>query len=116
LFALLSADVASCVYPDDKEIDITSGPLLVARGSGSDISVSDHEDADTRICLHVQDAIKKDLSALWSVQLTICCCDIPDVVALLTTLASAFKLWVEFGKGKTLRYTLFIFRLRRILQ
>ena len=73
MFALLSADVASCVYPDDKEIDITSGPLLVARGSGSDISVSDHKDADTRICLHVQDAIKKDLSALWSVQLTICC-------------------------------------------
>ena len=38
------------------------------------------------------------------------------VVALLTTLAYAFELWVEFGKGKTLRYTLFIIRLGRILQ
>ena len=104
LFTLFSEAVATCDYQEGKEVNITAGQRVFVRGSGTEMQVTNHEEADTRICLHVQDALRKGAaSVIVSTVDTYIVVILLDVFTVLTAITSSFKLWVEFGKGKTLR-------------
>lgn len=105
LFALLSDDLSKVEYRDTKEVYITKGKNVIAVGSGTEMPSSDQEEADTRMCLHVQDAIEKG-----AMNIVVSTVD-TDVVVIfiglfpkLTSLNDEIQLWIEFGKGKYLRY------------
>ena len=59
LFALLSDTVSAFTYPPGKEIYITSGQSVVSKTELQKMLPSNHEEADTRMCLHVADAVHK---------------------------------------------------------
>jgi len=105
LFTLLTAEVASSEFPDGKEIYITAGNSVVVKGTNRVMQNSNHEEADTRMCLHVQDAVQKGV-----LNIVVSTVDTDVVLILLGIFCHLrrqnpiFQLWVEFGKGKTLRY------------
>ena len=53
--------LSDCVdlYPDyaDRQVYITKGQSVINKGLGDTMDISDNEEANTRICLHVLDAI-----------------------------------------------------------
>ena len=57
LFAFLSNKIASIDCPDGKEIIITCGATVILRGTERSMPQCDHEEADTRLLVHMQDAI-----------------------------------------------------------
>lgn len=59
LFRLLSADVAKAIFPENKEVYATLGESVVTSGSSETMPNTDHEEADTRVCLHILDALKR---------------------------------------------------------
>ena len=56
LFAFLSSRIASSECPDGKKIIITSGITVVGTDADHHMPDCDHEEADTRILVHLQDA------------------------------------------------------------
>ena len=69
LFALLTSRVSNFQFPENKEVNITSDEFVVTSRGSSDMQRCDHEEADTRIAVHVQHALDKGckqvLSAHW---------------------------------------------------
>ncbi|XP_046544723.1 uncharacterized protein LOC124254923 [Haliotis rubra] len=63
LFELLTGGVAGFTYETGKNVFITSG-RNVSSNSSEVMNPSDHEEADTRICLHVEDVLKKGGSSV----------------------------------------------------
>ena len=57
LFAFLSKKIANVNCPEDKEIIITSGAAAILRGTDPSMVPCDHEEADTRLLIHLQDAL-----------------------------------------------------------
>lgn len=105
LFALLTNVVDGNEYPADKAVYITSGPEVVSKGSGDPMEASDHEEADSRMSLHIADALKKGAETVMVSTVD------TDVVVILTgiffDLVDKFpkvQLWVAFGKGKHFRF------------
>lgn len=105
LFALLTEDVAATDYPPDKVVHITAGQSVVTKGDSDQMPVSDQEEADTRMCLHVADAAKKGARVIM-----VSTVDTDVVVILigiyfqLVKMYITLQLWVAFGKGKNFRY------------
>ena len=58
MFALLTKDVPDFDYPQGKQVFITARASVVSKGSVNPMPMTDHEEADTRICLHVEDALQ----------------------------------------------------------
>ena len=46
-----------CDYQADKEVNIIFDRTVVSKGSSDPMPEADHEEADSRICLHVHDAV-----------------------------------------------------------
>ena len=59
VFALLSEEVANHVHPPEKWVYITSGERVLSNQPGCTMDKSDHEEADSRISLHVHDTLRK---------------------------------------------------------
>jgi len=59
LFALLTSRVSNFQLPENKEVNITSDESVVSSRGSTDKQRCDHEEADTRIGLHVQHALNK---------------------------------------------------------
>ena len=59
LFALLTSRVSNFQFPENKEVNITSDESVVTSRGSSDMQRCDHEEADTRIAVHVQRALDK---------------------------------------------------------
>ena len=57
LFNFLSNKVALTECPDGKQIFITSGTAVISRGTSRSMPLCGHEEADTRILFHLQDAL-----------------------------------------------------------
>ena len=57
LFEFLSNKVADMNCPTSKEIVITSGSIVVIRGSSRSMEPCNHEEADTRLIVHLLDVI-----------------------------------------------------------
>ncbi|KAJ8037689.1 hypothetical protein HOLleu_18575 [Holothuria leucospilota] len=87
--------------PDDKEIFITSGRSVIGAGCNHRMMECDHEEADTRIMVHLQDALENG-----SIVCQVRTVD-PDVIVILIgkfhhllTLNPDANIWVAFGTGK----------------
>lgn len=58
LSAFLSEKVATAKFPDGKVVVITSGQNVLIRGMDHSMPDNDHEEADTKILLHLQNALQ----------------------------------------------------------
>ena len=103
LFLLLASYVVSMVIPDDKEPYTTSGESVLSstnRMNLTNLAPCTHEEADTRLMVHVLDA-----SCCGHRRLMIRTSD-TDVVVLAVSIVSkipAEDLWVAHGTGKHLQ-------------
>ena len=105
LFALLTEEVSAYEYPVDKEVYITSGQSVVSKGSSEPMPATDHEEADSRMCLHIADALQKGAK---TVMVSTVDTDVEVILAGiffdLQEKHPDVHLWVAFGKGKHFRY------------
>ena len=62
LFKFLSGKVISFKYPDNKEVFFTDCPFLLTNSTTQSMQQCNHEEADTRLVIHLIDALKKGLS------------------------------------------------------
>lgn len=65
LFALLTSRVSNFQFPEDKETNITSDESVISSRGSTDIKRCDPEEADTRIAVHVQNALNKGCSQVF---------------------------------------------------
>ncbi|KAG0710799.1 hypothetical protein GWK47_022057 [Chionoecetes opilio] len=105
LFALLSKEVANHVYLPEKWVYITSGERVLSNQPGCTMDMSDHEEADSRISLHVYDTLRKGATSILVRTVD------TDVVVILVgvfyCLVNRYPdldLWVGFGAGRHFRY------------
>ena len=105
LFAFLTSKVAQFTWPPAKAVYVTSGQAVVCIGDSIPMQNCNHEEADTRIVVHVLHALKQG-------EQTICVRIVDtDVVVIL---AGTFHdlvatqpladIWVAFGMGKNCRF------------
>ncbi|KAG0724638.1 hypothetical protein GWK47_040164 [Chionoecetes opilio] len=105
LFQFLSDKVGSNDWPDGKEVFITSGTDVISRGSDHSMPRCDHEEADTRIVVHLKDALDKGCTTC-----LVRTVDTDVVVILigkyhsLTSQHQMAAIWVAFGTGKNFMY------------
>ena len=59
LFSLLTEKVKDFQFPENKDVNITSGENVFSSSKSSDMQRCDHEEADTRIAVHVLHALSK---------------------------------------------------------
>lgn len=105
LFAFLTDKIASTEWTEGKEIFATSGISVIARGTGQSMGSCDHEEADTRMLVHLQDAL--DTSSTTCLVRTV---DTDVVVIIigkfhaLTANHPAADIWIAFSSGKNFVY------------
>ena len=101
LFSFLSNKIATAVCPEEKEIIVTSGTSVILLGTSRSMETCDHEEADTRLLIHLQDGLLNGFSSF--VVRTV---DTDVVVILLgkfhhlISLCQNVNIWVAFGTGK----------------
>ena len=101
LFDFLSGKLSSFEYPVGKEVYVTSGTEVLSKGTDQQMDTCDHEEADTRLLVHIVDAIQKGHS-----NCLIRTIDTDVIVILvvkffyLLSLNPNINIWVAFGKGK----------------
>ena len=101
LFDFLSGKLSSFEYPVGKEVYVTSGTEVLSKGTDQQMHTCDHEEADTRLLIHIVDAIQKGHS-----NCLIRTIDTDVIVILvgkffyLLSLNPNINIWVAFGKGK----------------
>jgi hypothetical protein len=102
LFALLSEKVRYLSCPEDKVVVITAGEDVIS--SGPPMPSCNHEEADTRIIVHVIEALQRGAK-----NISIRTVDTDVVVILvghffeLHDVYGHFEIWVAFGMGKNFR-------------
>ena len=103
-FNFLSKKVSLTGFPDDKQIFIISGTTVIGRGASHSMQLCGHEEADTRILVHLQDAL-----ANGSTTCLVCTVDTDVVViiigklcALLTKHPTADMYGLPLGLARTL--------------
>ncbi len=84
-----------------------TGSHVICKGSHTaSMGVSDHEESDTRICIHIQDALQKGAKKILLRTVD------TDVIVMLAghfflqSTYPDFDIWVAFGTGKIIRYLL----------
>ncbi|KAK1893790.1 putative pseudouridine transporter, partial [Dissostichus eleginoides] len=83
LFTFLSSKIASIAWPVGKQVFITSDVRVVGTDTTHFMLPCNHEEADTRIMIHLHDALEHGSS---------------------TCLYPAADIWVAFGTGKNYTY------------
>ncbi|KAG0721701.1 hypothetical protein GWK47_045906 [Chionoecetes opilio] len=107
LFQFLSEKIVSTTFPDGKQVFATSGASVVCSGTDHSMPPCDHEEADTRIVVHLQDALESGCTTCLVRTVD------TDVLVILIGkyhfLASKYPsadIWVAFSSGKNfLSYT-----------
>ncbi|KAK3737069.1 hypothetical protein QZH41_013876, partial [Actinostola sp. cb2023] len=100
LFLLLANYVVAMAIPDGKELYSTAGESVLSSSNRSDMTILSpctHEEADTRLMVHVLDA------SLCGHRRIMIRTNDTDVVVLAVSIAStipAEELWVAYGRGK----------------
>lgn len=105
LFALLSQEVAEEMFPQGKELYITAGTSVITRGSDQLMGDCTHEEADTRIVVHLLHALQTDAKRI--VVRTVDTDIIVILIGQFFRLIQCFPemdLWVAFGVGKGFSY------------
>ena len=106
LFAFLSEKVATANFQEGKAVVITSDKTVISRGGEvPDMPLNDHEEADTKIVLHLMNALKGGSSTCLVRTVD------TDVVVILTgklsklqSICPTASIWVAFGTGKHFTY------------
>ena len=103
LFALLTSKVIEFVCPPSKVVYVTSGECVIS--AGSDMTNYNHEEADTKVVVHILNALEQGMKSV-----KVCTVD-TDVVIIL---AGAFyelcqtqplaDIWIAFGMSKKYRF------------
>lgn len=105
LFAFLSSKIAVVNCPQNKEVVITSGTTTIHRGTDRSMAPCDHEEADTRLLIHLQDALQNGCT-----NCLVRTVDTDVVVILigkfhhLITICQDVNVWVAFGTGNNFTY------------
>ena len=105
MFGFLSREVTHLPLSDDKEMYATHGSEVLcfpAQCYLTRLAPCSQEEADTRLLLHVADAVQKGRSK----DVTICTVD-TDVVLPAVALfdkTAADELWIALGTGSSFRY------------
>jgi len=105
LFAFLTSRVSNFQFPENKEVNITSDESVVSSRSSTDIQRCDHEEADTRIAVHVQHALNKGYSQVFvrTVDTDVLVKMIGIFHALIALYPSA-TIWIGLGMGKYVQH------------
>jgi hypothetical protein len=104
LFHFLSLHVTAQVFSAGKQVIVTDGSHVISSPAGvhDALDPCSHEEADTRMLLHVADAVKNGHTRVMIRTVD------TDVVVLAVACFSRFtgiaELWVAFGVGKHLRF------------
>ena len=106
LFAFLCKHAVQTVLENGKEIYSTNGEDVLVSGAGNvttDLAQCTHEEADTRIMLHVADQLKQGHS-----KIQIRTVDTDVVILAVATVQQLSpdleELWIAFGNSKNYRY------------
>ena len=101
LFTFLTVKVAEYIFPPSKFVYITSGKSVVCIGSSNPMLDCNHEEADTRIIVHVSHALQTSMQTIKVRTVD------TDVVTILigafydlTAIQPQADIWVAFGMGK----------------
>ncbi|KAG1707488.1 Amiloride-sensitive sodium channel subunit gamma [Nymphon striatum] len=105
LFSFLSDIIATAELPSGKVVAITCGEKVEMNGGVHLMETCDHEEADTRILIHLQDALQHGATTclVRTVDTDVIVILIGKFYYLLTICPSA-EIWVAFGTGKDFRY------------
>ena len=104
LFAFLTTKVAEFSFPPSKVVHITSGESVVSCNSAR-MPDCNHEEADTRIVVHVQHALEHGEKMI-----KVRTADSDVIVILigvyfdLVLIQPSAEIWVAFGTGKNFRF------------
>ncbi|KAK5916100.1 hypothetical protein CesoFtcFv8_001632 [Champsocephalus esox] len=101
LFTFLSSKIASTAWPVGKQVFITSGVRVVGTDTSHFMLPCNHEEADTRIMIHLLDALEHGL--VRTVDTDVVVILIGKFHTLLTKYPTA-DIWVAFGTGKSYTY------------
>jgi hypothetical protein len=103
--AALTSKVEDFACPPGKSIFITSGESVIAIGSNSSMQNCNHEEADTRVVVHILHALRQGNK---TIQVRTVDTDVITILvgALheLTTVEPLADIWVAFGMGKNYRF------------
>ncbi len=105
LFTFLSSKIANMKCPERKKVVTTSDATALILGSNQSMGPCDHEEADTRLLIHLQDALQNGCTTC-----LVCTVDTDVVVILigkfhhLLTLCPDVNVWAAFGTGKSFTY------------
>ncbi len=105
LFQFLTDKIASSECPADKEIYIKSGTAVVNRGNSHCMGPCNHEEADTRLLIHLLDALKKGAAKclVRTVDTDVIVILIGKYYSIISRYPAA-DIWVAFGSGKNFIY------------
>ena len=105
LFYFLTFEAAKFTYPLGKAVYITSGESVISIGSSNSMPNCNHEEADTRIVVHILHALQQGIK-----KVKVRTVD-TDVVIILTGVFCELvetqllaDIWVSFGIGKNYRF------------
>ena len=105
LFTFLSEKIASTAWPDGKQVFITSGIRVVGTERSHSMLPCNHEEADTRIMIHLLDALEHGASTclVRTVDTDVVVILIGKFHAMVAKYPTA-DIWVAFGTGKSYTY------------
>ena len=101
LFSLLTEKVKDFKFPENKDVNMTSEENVFSSSKSSDMQRCDHEEADTRIAVHVLHALNKGHN-----HVLIRTLDTDVVVVMiglfneLLSLHPSANVWISLGMGK----------------
>ena len=105
LFTFLSENIASTAWPDGKQVFNTSGIRVVGTERSHSMLPCNHEEADTRIMIHLLDALEHGASTclVRTVDTDVVVILIGKFHAMVAKYPTA-DIWVAFGTGKSFTY------------
>ena len=105
LFALLTSRVSNCQFPENKEVNITSDESVVSSRGSSNMQRCDHEEADTRIAVHVQHALDEGYKQVFV--RTVDTDVLVMLIGLFHNMIASYPsadIWIGLGLGKYVQY------------
>jgi hypothetical protein len=105
LFAFLSETIENSTFPPEKEVVVTFGQNVIVRGSDHSMPPCDHEEADSRMLLHLQDALQQGAR-----DCLIRTVDTDVLIILIgkfhhfRSMCPTANIWVAFGTGRAFSY------------
>ena len=104
LFTFLPSKIELTKCPEGKQIFTTSGTTVIARGTSLCMQSCDHEEADTRMLIHLQDALANGSTTclVRTVDTDVVVTIIRKFHSLLTNYPAADIIWILLALAGTL--------------